>query len=113
MTEGYKMDPELKSKWVEALRSGEYRQGRKSHLKDEFGGYCCIGVLGKISGISDDDMIKSYSILENHDPEKYVEYCDSQGEELDATLWGMNDGVAPLNRRKSFVEIADWIEENL
>ncbi len=37
------MNPEIKKKWLEALRSGEYSQG-KSHLKAE-NFYCCLGVL--------------------------------------------------------------------
>lgn len=39
-----KMNPEVKAKWLEDLRSGEFRQGR-SHLKDGFGNMCCLGVL--------------------------------------------------------------------
>lgn len=34
----------IKSKWVKAPRSGEYDQGT-GWLKDEYGGYCCLGVL--------------------------------------------------------------------
>ena len=40
-----KMKPEVKAKWLEALRSGEYKQGRMK-LKNEYNGsYCCLGVL--------------------------------------------------------------------
>jgi hypothetical protein len=38
------MNPEIKAKWVAALRSGEYKQGR-SKLRDEHDNYCCLGVL--------------------------------------------------------------------
>lgn len=31
-------------KWIAALRSGKYKQGYKA-LKDDTGGYCCLGVL--------------------------------------------------------------------
>jgi hypothetical protein len=37
------MDPELKAKWLEALRSGHYAQTREYLRQD--GGYCCLGVL--------------------------------------------------------------------
>ena len=37
------MNPEIKKRWVEALRSGEYRQG-KIRLKGS-SGFCCLGVL--------------------------------------------------------------------
>ena len=48
---------ELKAKWVKALRSGEYRQGR-GKMKDLMatavtGGkpfYCCLGVLAELAG---------------------------------------------------------------
>lgn len=38
------MDAELKAKWVTALRSGEYRQGRYN-LRTASDTYCCLGVL--------------------------------------------------------------------
>lgn len=38
------MNPQVKVKWLHALRSGEYRQGRY-RLKGEGGGFCCLGVL--------------------------------------------------------------------
>lgn len=39
-----RMSQEIKTKWIEALRSGEYKQG-KDILKNENGAYCCLGVL--------------------------------------------------------------------
>jgi hypothetical protein len=38
-----KMNPEVKAKWLAALRSGEYAQA-KARLKTN-SGYCCLGVL--------------------------------------------------------------------
>lgn len=47
------MTPELKAKWVEALRSGEYKQGF-GRLRQQGEGaavaYCCIGVLCEVAG---------------------------------------------------------------
>lgn len=37
------MKPEVKKKWLEALRSGKYKQDRGYLKTDE--GYCCLGVL--------------------------------------------------------------------
>jgi len=42
------MKKEHAEKWVNALRSGEYRQC-KGKLSDGKGSYCCLGVLGKIN----------------------------------------------------------------
>jgi hypothetical protein len=42
-----KMNPEIKQLWIDALRSGQYKQGR-GKLKTETDGvcyYCCLGVL--------------------------------------------------------------------
>lgn len=38
------MNVELKAKWVEALRSGKYKQG-KNHLRNKDDTFCCLGVL--------------------------------------------------------------------
>ena len=38
------MNERVKKLWVEALRSGEYRQG-VGMLRDKHGRYCCLGVL--------------------------------------------------------------------
>lgn len=46
-----KLNPEIKTKWLEALRSGEYEQG-KGYLHYEDQGeqhYCCLGVLCEIA----------------------------------------------------------------
>ena len=39
----YPMKPEIKKQWVQALRSGEYKQGR-GQLK-QGATFCCLGVL--------------------------------------------------------------------
>jgi hypothetical protein len=43
------MNPEIKAKWLEALRSGRYKQGRKK-LRPTPDTYCCLGVLCDILG---------------------------------------------------------------
>lgn len=45
------MNPQVKTEWLEALRSGEYKQGRgqlcrRTSEGDEF---CCLGVLSEIA----------------------------------------------------------------
>lgn len=42
-----KMKPEIKEKWVRALRSGEYTQG-KLQLRTKNDEFCCLGVLCNI-----------------------------------------------------------------
>ena len=38
------MKPEIKTRWLEALRSGRYKQGR-SALRTSNNEFCCLGVL--------------------------------------------------------------------
>lgn len=106
------MNPELKAKWTEALRSGKYPQGRLAMKKDE--GFCCLGVLA--------DVI---------DPDAWSEMTTSRGSytwngctaffgidqerELGIrdeanTLMSMNDSKEDP---KTFAEIADYIDQKL
>lgn len=48
------MDQAVKTEWVKALRSGEYKQGKgRLMLKDAEGNttFCCLGVLCNILGM--------------------------------------------------------------
>jgi len=42
---------ELIEKWLEALESGEYKQG-KNTLVNSRDGYCCLGVLCKVAELN-------------------------------------------------------------
>lgn len=106
----YKMDPEIKAKWVEALRSGKYKQGQK-RLRVDVNIWCCLGVLADING----EEWESY--LNEH----YIEYWRTvNGADIFYTgngsllLHPQADILAQMNDRgASFDEIADYIEENL
>ena len=43
------MNKQIKARWVRALRSGKYKQGKEALHQD--GQYCCLGVLCDISGV--------------------------------------------------------------
>lgn len=45
------MDKKLKAKWVKALLSGKYKQGRGMLCRIEDNSYCCLGVLGEVGDI--------------------------------------------------------------
>lgn len=48
------MKAELKQQWIKALESGDYKKGKERlYSKD---GYCCLGVLGKILGLTIDNI---------------------------------------------------------
>ena len=44
------MEKALKAKWIEALRSGQYRQTQARLRTSDGLGHCCLGVLCDISG---------------------------------------------------------------
>lgn len=118
------MKPEFKKVWVEALRSGEFKQGQLA-LRERDGRkyeYCCIGVACMVW---QREKLGAFIVEEYGNGEIGVGYPD--GGELDpielpsgvldevglspadqSTLIGMND--TELN---SFAEIADYIEANL
>lgn len=109
------MNPDVKAKWVQALRSGKYKQGRGSLREHD--AYCCLGVLcdihaketgghwdtrgeyldcGGILPVS----VRCWAGLESRDPEVggyYSGHC----------LSTHNDNGRP------FPEIADLIEAHL
>lgn len=109
------MNKELKDKWIAALRSGEYEQGRGSLYHPPSDKYCCLGVLARIV---DPTSINHYgggvftaadeaSISNVYLPTSVYMAAGLQGD-MQIKLTVMND-----SGRKSFTEIADWIEENI
>ena len=108
------MDKELKTKWVEALRSGEYEQGRMSlrRLKNDGGySYCCLGVLADIT----DNNAWEDKDRWNNEGGYFSNYMlDEFGitEKFQDAVMVMNDGNSK-NKPKSFTEIANYIEEIL
>lgn len=104
---GDEMNAELKAKWIEALRSGEYAQGKGALLNYD-GELCCIGVFGRICGIRDALLLNhAESIADDEIPElDAIEPPDAKYP-IRNLLVAMNDDG------KSFPEIADWIEKNL
>ena len=102
------MDAELKAMWVSKLRSGEIKQGREQ-LIDEEGAMCCVGVLGRLLGISDDGLRRRAAYLgasNEADPLAPLDKC-GLGIDTRQVLAHMND------KPNTFLEIADYIEKNL
>jgi hypothetical protein len=108
------MDKEVKARWLDALRSGKYKQGTGA-LKTSDGRYCCLGVLCTVEKpvewdearrtMYEGDLVLkgSWSGLSNN---LLVRWDIPRGQ--------MNDLIA-LNDDdiKSFNEIADYIERNM
>ena len=128
-----RMNPEIKAKWVAALRSGKYTQGRGA-LRRTNGEMCCLGVLCDI--LAPDDWAPPPEKGINPDCFRHGGVIDTPSQRLRemagfpsvkfsqpsesvfATpkvslggdsdfLWAFNDAGA------TFSEIADAIEEQL
>lgn len=105
-----KLKPEIKKKWTDALRSGEYEQGTGA-LKTHGEKYCCLGVLCDVLDSdrwgTDGTWSNSWSALPSHEWLNLFasgdDYSDIQND-----LMNMND-----NGEFTFSDIADWIDKHL
>ena len=106
------MTPELKAKWLGALRSGKYEQGH--HRLHEGNKFCCLGVLCDIAGYewkkdSRDMYGNIYTCPAGTD---YIEVKEEQNslglpERIHRMCCDLNYG------NHSFSAIADFLEKNL
>ena len=101
------MDADIKKRWVEALRSGKYAQGKNwLRNKDNF---CCLGVLCDLKDAGaweDGDFhFNGYDadVMPPHEILAEASLTETQAE----ALARLNDNGRP------FPEIADYIEANL
>jgi len=108
------MNPEVKQKWVNALRSGKYKQAQYN-LKSGYG-YCCLGVLTDLY-IKENDLKWTYDdAYDTYDFNEFegslcntvIKWSDFPDGATEDDLIAMND-----SKQKTFSEIADYIEENL
>ena len=105
-----KLPVEFKKKWVEALRSGTYKQGKANLYEPKTCSYCCIGVAGKLCGIelnelSDEGYLMS-DVLDLSNVPNMIQGCGDENALTDYLAF-MNDND------KTFEQIADWIDLNL
>lgn len=129
MTEYPKLDPDFKRKWVEALRSGKYLQGKSllaSQSKEDADAvnYCCLGVAGCTVGIPVNQMREESEFSDIIDYEVGSGNPNLENKETsfimsvlprELIFGNLVDKLVSLNdeQGKTFLEIADWIEENL
>lgn len=104
------MDEKVKAKWLEALRSGKYKQGRQSLREAD--SFCCLGVLCDILNSNGWRNVTNNDLLYSFNGELGVidkRLAKSIGiEECQDILIEMND-----EKQNDFSEIADYIEANL
>jgi hypothetical protein len=91
-----KLEPQFKSDWIAALRSGEYTQFRGSLCNNDRTEFCCLGVGIAVVGL---DI--------NNGGESQLRRFGLTHENM-SVLVAMNDSGG-----RSFTEIADYIERGL
>jgi hypothetical protein len=104
------MNPEVKARWVAALRSGKYAQG-VSYLRSQHGPrFCCLGVLCDLYDPSKWDGVRydRYALVR---PPISVMSWSGLTMRAGVHLSEMNDGTG--TPRQDFSEIADYIEREL
>lgn len=105
------MNPKIKKRWVDELRSGKYPQG-KGQLKDGNGNYCCLGVLCEIhreetGGEWKDDSYLNRNTVLHYSVVEWARLPDENPKCGGSSLAFLNDNG------KTFTEIADIIEKEL
>ena len=108
------MKTEIKRRWIEALRSGRYEQ-TEGKLRDG-DGFCCLGVLCDISGVSEWDDTGRYDGEDHTLPDSVQRWAGlgscspvlgpRSGYPQDVTHYNDDLGF-------SFEQIADLIEKHL
>jgi hypothetical protein len=115
------MKQEIKQRWIEALRSGEYKQGQGCLHNHNENTFCCLGVLCDLHAKETntnwvDDPEEGYTsdYLDNDAslPDKVLEWS---GLERPNPLITRTLSIAIYNDQKgySFDQLADLIEKHL
>jgi len=113
-----KLPISFKERWIEALRSGKYKQ-TSGELYKSFEaypntyGYCCLGVVCKVQGLTD-KILSTDAII----GERITSAATKRKKGIPKILHGENPLVDFLihcndTRRLSFKQIANWVEINL
>jgi len=112
------MNPQIKQKWVSALRSGDYQQTQE-HLRTE-DGFCCLGVLCDLYGKENNVEWKlpgmsPYYGFQSCVVELPLSVMEWAGvEDDDPYISAKRNTLAVINDNgTTFNEIADLIEEHL
>jgi hypothetical protein len=115
------MNPEIKKRWVEALRSGKYKQGKHSLARGE--NFCCLGVLCELAtkeGVVKRERLGNgfiyYNSCHSHLPWPVCTWGELQevNPSIPASSQTTKTTLSELNDTGStFSEIADLIEKYL
>jgi hypothetical protein len=115
------MKAKMKQKWIDALRSGKYKQGDGYLCNTDENGvdkHCCLGVLAEVAGVKREILYGKETLTEigrsrwlgtwakSGEPE-YETHKPSTHTTLQRKLAAKNDS------KWSFKRIATWIQKNV
>lgn len=112
------MNPDIKARWIEALRSGDYEQALGS-LRPRNGGFCCLGVLCDLYSEETDTPWTEYAgwfFMLGYDsylPDEVAKWAGCEDYPR-INILGESRGLVSMNDSGTpFDKIADLIEEHL
>lgn len=97
----------FKKKWLKALRSGKFKQGKEVLFDKEKNTYCCLGVACRVQGVG---ISQGDSFISDHS--KRIPILLRGTEDVPEHLAQLNDGTT-VDRRRTFKQIANYIEKHL
>lgn len=103
----------VKDRWLTALRSGKYKQGRFSLYNKKDKDFCCLGVLqhctmnGKVEAHADNGVPRGTPTHEYFERNPHLQWVSDNMDRL----IDLNDSE-PGEGHKTFRGIATWIEKN-
>lgn len=128
MEKKYRLPKEFATKWLAALRSGQYQQAKSALFNGT--GYCCLVVACIISGIENSEIlglglpleVESDTVSESF-PAELLDRDNDLVQELTArndgctsyshAAWLSDPDINVNEEQFTFPQIADWIEQNV
>lgn len=113
-----RMKPDIKKRWVKALRSGKFKKG-KEYLHRQVSGdhtYCCLGVLCEVENARQTKRVRDFDpnitayLVDGNEGSLTNKRLQRYGltHKIQDALINKNDGIG-----WSFNRIANWIEKHL
>ncbi len=104
-----RMNPKIKRKWIEALRSGEYKQCHEQ-LRTIDNKFCCLGVLCNLHAQEHPSFAKRQKDPQIYD--KSLGFPSARVREWAGLALGVSEVLAKKNDSgTSFRKLADYIEK--
>jgi hypothetical protein len=109
---GIVMDQKTKRAWMDALRSGGYKQTKSVLYNPQEDAYCCLGVLCRVADLPiyvNKNDVGNTVLNAAGEEEDYQPLAKLVGRNLQP-LFSRNDELVDGRHKHTFPEIADFIE---